>query len=152
MRRRFTCLLIPILLLPMLIGCGNAPPKLVPITGTVRLDGRPLQHGMILLEAEGTPSAMGMIVNGEILEVTTHEPNDGAMTGVKKVAVRPYDASKMTSKNASPAPKPATLRSAAIPSRYLDPNTSGLTCEVVDGPNKLFFTLMTEDLVETPIP
>lgn len=122
-------------ILAALAGCSDAPPRLAPVAGAVRLDGRPLPQGVIIFEAEDAPRASGRIVNGEILDVTTHEPNDGLTPGPKMVAVRP---------SAGPAAQAARGGTPPIPQRYFDPATSGLTCEIVDGPNKLVFSLISE--------
>ena len=118
-----------LLMLPTLIGCSNGSPRLAPVTGTVRLDGHPLKHGLIIFEANDALPAKGKILNGQIVEVTTHRPNDGLLLGRKRIAVRPSYASGDNQ---------------AIPNRYHDSSTSNLTWEIVDGPNNLVFSLLSE--------
>ena len=118
-----------VFMLCALFGCSDGSPRLAPVTGMVRLDGHPLKQGVIIFEADNSPPAKGKIVNGQIVEVTTHQPNDGLTLGPKMVAVRPGDASGGKQ---------------VIPNRYLETSASDLTWEIVDGPNNLVFSLVSE--------
>jgi hypothetical protein len=66
-----------------LFGCSNAPAVLASVTGAVRLDGLPLKEGVIIFEGDDAPPAYGKIIDGQIVEVTTHQPNDGMSLGPK---------------------------------------------------------------------
>src|SRR5262245_44415901 len=67
-------------------GCRSGV-ELAPVKGTVTLDGKALARGTIRFESPGQRPATGKIVNGEIVEVTTYQPGDGAPVGSHKVAV-----------------------------------------------------------------
>jgi hypothetical protein len=69
------------------LGCGGGL-RLVPVEGTVTLDGQPLEAAAVLFEpdgggkpATGTTDAAGNFV------LTTIETGDGAVPGANKVAV-----------------------------------------------------------------
>jgi hypothetical protein len=132
--------LLAILLITLPVsGCQKESPHLVSVTGFVRVDGLPLKEGVIVFEAEDGATAKGKIANGEILEVTTHTPNDGVATGHKLVAVRPVEATSTSGMG-----RTAQLRDSIIPERYKDSTTSKLTCDIVNGPNKLLFSLVSD--------
>ena len=73
-------LLVGVLL--MSCGCGSKP-ALVPASGTVTLEGKPLPAGRILFEPVGSDdlvSAVGDIQDGAF-ELFTHEEGDGVQPG-----------------------------------------------------------------------
>src|SRR5262245_53617090 len=122
----------------LVAGCSGRP-TLAKVKGTVTLDGKPLPFGTVTFEAKGVRPATGKIVNGEIVEVTTYDPGDGAPVGEHRVAV---------TANAEPGPavvaNPGDAKApkgdymsgkSLIPSAYNDPGTSGLTAEIKKGEN-----------------
>ena len=84
---RLACfaLLLSALLLPS--GCGSGLSPLAKVKGTVTLDGKPLASGTMTFESVGQRPATGKIVQGQIVEMTTYDENDGAPLGTHKVAV-----------------------------------------------------------------
>jgi hypothetical protein len=119
-------------------GCSDGP-RLAPVRGTVTLDGKPLDHGMVTFETPGHRSAVACIVNGEILGATTFKLNDGVPVGTPKIAVTSISQVDMSRK---PGTTPEEIfknqdiymgGKSLIPAMYNDPATSGLTAEVPAG-------------------
>jgi len=111
-----------------IVGCG---PNLSGVTGTVKYKGEPLKSGAItFIPDKGRPSS-GKIVNGEIVEVTTNQANDGLPPGHYKVHIQSVS---------NPDDMYAEHES-LIPLRYGDPEKSGLTADIKSGPNELKFDL-----------
>ncbi len=133
-----------------LFGCSNAPAVLASATGAVRLDGLPLKEGVIIFEGDDAPPAYGKIVDGQIVEVTTHQPNDGMSLGPKLVAVRPNEGHAVLPGAVQPAVQSTRFNNQVLPNRYRDPSTSNLSCRIVDGPNNLLFSLASEH--KSPFP
>jgi len=83
---------IPIFLVVGLVGCSHRGGATYPVTGTVKLsDGKPLAGGRILFQPTGeqTNSARGIIAQDGSFQLTTFEPNDGAVPGEHKVVITP---------------------------------------------------------------
>src|SRR5215510_9421886 len=123
-------------------GCQSGV-STAPVKGTVTLDDKPLANGTCRFEAPGLPSASGKIVNGEIVEVTTVRPNDGAPVGSHNVAI-------WSLKEAPNAGMPKKddfsfmTGTSLIPTIYNDPAKSGLTAVIKPGPNTLEFKLVSK--------
>lgn len=136
-------LLLALLICPLtLTGCSDKP-KMAKVKGTVTLDGKPLPFGTVTFEAKGLRSATGKIVNGEITEVTTYDPGDGAPVGSHRIAVT-ANAEPGSAVQANPGDPPAKAPKgdymsgkSLIPSAYNDPATSGLTADITSGENNV---------------
>lgn len=131
---RFTCV---VLFCVLASGCSDRP-TLAPVKGTVTLDGKPLLSGTVMFEAKGTRPATGKIVNGQIVEVTTYDPNDGLPVGQHNVAVVAIEDASAAAANPGEgkAPKGNYMSGKSlIPARYNDPNTSGLKVDITKGEN-----------------
>ncbi len=81
--RRAILTAVAIVVLAAMVGC-EAKPTLVPVTGTVTLNGKPLGLGRIQFEpVSGTAtSAVGDIDADGKFELFTLEPGDGVQPGV----------------------------------------------------------------------
>ena len=131
-------------------GCGPTRAPLGQVQGTVRYKGRPVADGQILFEVAGARPAQGRIVDGRIVEVTSYAPGDGAPLGLARIAVfaTPPSGSNYSISGPVAADEPsATGRGpgaggqSLIPARYNDLETSGLSHELVAGPNELTLEL-----------
>ena len=132
-----------------LAGCGPRGPALAEVSGTVTLDGRPLERGTITFEATGLRAATARIVDGRIVEATTHRANDGVPVGRQRIAV--FSRAEPVALKPGTAPAKASPGSAAfppsmtgpslLPARYNDPATSGLTATISPGQNTLSLEL-----------
>jgi len=80
LRNRYLFSLVPLLMALGIVGCGEAPPKRVAITGTVKLDGKPVESGSITFIPEPdspNPSAGGEIKGGEYILTADAGPSSG---------------------------------------------------------------------------
>lgn len=129
-------------------GCGSRHPPLGSVTGTVRYNGRPIAEGQILFEVAGARPAQGTIVDGRIVDVTSYAAGDGAAIGHARIAVfaTPASVSLYTQGQGGPGAPTTTATPPSggpslIPVKYNDPETSGLSHEIVPGVNTLAIEL-----------
>lgn len=136
-------------LLLISVGCGGGPDRssTAPVSGTVTLDGEPLASGTITFETTGSRPASGVIKDGEILNVMTYEPNDGAPVGTHQVSITATETAK-SAVVANPGettdfdPNYMGGGNSLIPTKYNNPSTSGLTADIQSGTeNALQFDL-----------
>lgn len=131
-------------------GCGPTRAPLGQVQGTVRYNGRPIADGQILFEVAGARPAQGRIVDGRIVEVTSYAPGDGAPLGLARIAVfatPPSGSNYSISGPVAPDSASATGQGpgqggqSLIPAKYNDLETSGLSHELIAGPNELTLEL-----------
>jgi len=132
-----------------LTGCGKRGPALAAVSGTVTLDGRPLERGTITFEAAGCRPATAWILDGRIVEATTHRANDGVPVGRQRIAV--FSRAEPVAAKPDPTMEPTLPGAAAfpphmagpslLPARYNDPSTSGLSATIRPGQNTLSLEL-----------
>jgi hypothetical protein len=114
----------------VLAGCGGDA-GLGTVTGKVTFNNQPLVSGTItFLPANGRP-AHGKIKDGEILDVTTYRPNDGAVLGSHKVLIQ-----SVHNPDDMYAP-----RKSLIAEKYGDLKLSDLTAEIKPGSNEVKFNV-----------
>jgi len=123
---------------PMLCSCAkDQRPPLYPVQGKVFCQGKPAAGAMLFFHpGEGGANPAGMLPHGVVeadgsFRVGTYEEQDGAQAGQYRVTVR------WTSKAKSSDDDERSL----LPSRYLNPGTSGLRAEVRNEPTELQFQL-----------
>jgi len=77
-----------ILLLTMLAGCGTGGPEIVPVTGRVTLDGKPLEEATVVFQpAEGNrPSTSQTDADGRY-QLMYKRGVEGARVGKNKVSI-----------------------------------------------------------------
>ena len=94
--------------------------------------------------------ASGKIVDGQITEVTTFDPNDGVPLGVAKIAVHAFAGEGAGAGAVAAHPgdiQPADMsdymgvQASLIPPHYNDPASSGLTHEIQRGENNVILEL-----------
>src|SRR5262245_13602942 len=122
-----------------LLGCGD--PQKAEVSGTVQLDGQPIEEGSIqFIPVEGTtgPSAGGTITNGQY-----HIPRDkGVTVGKNRVELRAFK--KTGRKVQDPTGPPGTLadeRIQAFPPEFNDKST--VVKDVRTGSNTIHFDVQT---------
>jgi hypothetical protein len=110
------------------IGCEPAGPKLYPVSGKVALkDGTPVKFGHVILHADKSKGnttqevSQGTIRNGEYTIKTG--TRDGAPPGAYKVSIEA--AAEVDEKN-------PYFTEWFADEKYVSPDTSGLTMEVVE--------------------
>ena len=117
-------------------GCTFKPP-VGKVAGKVSVRSAPLTSGTIMFFPKaGGPTAQGQIQPDGTYTLTTFDPGDGAVIGTHTVMVESY---------VKPAKGPAREIDAetvlAVPPKYTNPGTSGLTADVKDGENTVDFNI-----------
>src|SRR5262249_8325025 len=91
MRSRFALeLALRFFLLPVLAGC-NRGPKMLPVSGKVIYNGRPLEFGVVMFQPPSGQPAQGQIQPDGTFTLSTYRLNDGAVVGKHKVRVACYE-------------------------------------------------------------
>jgi hypothetical protein len=120
MRNR--AVLLCLLSLPALAGCGGGSPSLVPVTGKLTLNGRPLKRATVVFtpdRARGGRGPQSFDVTGDDGTFTLRTTEGmGAVVGWHQVTVAP------------PADDADLM---ALMEKFLDPDRSGLSREVKAG-------------------
>ncbi|MCR4411576.1 MAG: carboxypeptidase-like regulatory domain-containing protein [Thermoguttaceae bacterium] len=136
-----------------ILGCGGGK-KLdtVPVSGTVTLDGTPVEGAMVVFTPTtgGGAAASGKTDASGRYKLTTRDPNDGALAGTYLViihktevkdptagAVKPgmtgEEAAKAAIEAYEKSGKPEVKAIDHLPKKYKDPGTSGFKVEVTKG-------------------
>jgi len=68
-------------------GCGPARPPVVPVSGTVTVDGKPLTTGAITVAPENGRAAAGRIGPEGRFQLSSWQPGDGVTVGTHRVEV-----------------------------------------------------------------
>lgn len=119
-------------LLFALIGCGQKGPVLHPVTGKITSsDGKPLERATVVFHPVGTtdPNAVkprGTVGADGTFALTSYTSGDGAPSGEYRVTVELWSANK--------GDDPPTNR---LPPKFANPEKSGLTATIGDGPIEL---------------
>jgi hypothetical protein len=130
-------------------GCGaKSTVSTVPVSGTVTFNGAPLEGADVILHttSEGGHNASGRTDSQGKFTLSTYispsENPEGALPGSYKVSISKMEAStgttpeQMMQKMATgggPKAAPDFEPKSAIPEKYRDPTTSGLTATVPEG-------------------
>jgi hypothetical protein len=124
----------------LLIGCSpETGPKatieeVVPVAGTLTYKGKALENFQVTFQpSDDRRPAIGITDSAGKFKLGTNEPGDGAVTGTLKVGVvwagpptTDANAQEVIIDDPSKLPKP----SVRIPTKYNNPETSGLVQEV----------------------
>ena len=121
-------------------GCGRRP-TLVPVSGRVTLDGKPLEFGSVMIQPTGGPAARGTIRPDGGFTVGTFAPGDGAIVGPATVRVACYEQQRP---GAPPPQGELALGKSLIPEKYTQFETSGLTATVAAGMGPLAIDLTSK--------
>ena len=105
------------------VGCGEKGPEMVPVTGTVTYKGEPLRTGTIQFHPTSGRQASGKIVDGQIVEVSTFNPGDGALVGKHQVTIYSFVRPQVG----------FDIPPSVIPERYNNPSTSALVVSLESG-------------------
>jgi hypothetical protein len=123
-------------------GCGHqtgptAGVKTYPVTGTVTYQGKPLPEATVMFRStDGQYTASGRTDLEGKYRLTTASPGDGAPAGEYRVAIIAIEAPPADEEE-KPGPPPKSL----IPTKYNQPETSGLTAVVAEKENVIDFNL-----------
>jgi len=120
---------------------ADATPSLQPakVTGTVTLDGKPLAGATIVFRPQKGRPASGVTDGQGRYSLSTSAKDDGALPGVYRVTIAAD--SQDPAKSNEPQSNRRAADKPAIPARYSNPATTGLTTEVCPGPNVFDFEL-----------
>ena len=139
-----------VLLSLLAAGCNsNSLPNLVPVSGTVLLDGKPMPQGTIgFVPVDPTGEvASSPIVNGKFQMVTTASSR-GVVSGAYHIIISSHEPValpdpsvpfQLDPNNLPPPPK------SLIPEKYGNPKTSGLVTTVAPNMPPLLFELESSE-------
>ena len=131
-------------LVVMLVGCGQrGNSEVVPVDGTVSLNGKPLDSGLITFWPEGGRTAKGYIQADGTFILGTYTDTDGAIPGTHKVTITNVsDKLPEMPDFDAPLQQPKPASKPPIPLVYANPSSSGVSYEVKQGEdNHAVFTL-----------
>ncbi len=133
---------VSLLCLTVSCGCsgGSSDPKPVPVSGTITLDGKPLQGARVTFDSDQRP-AVGITSTDGSYKLAL-----GALPGEYRVAIGdPPGNAGMTRPMAAPSgdkPEPVPVE---LPLKYSDPKQTALRFTVPDdGSDVADFTLTTK--------
>lgn len=121
---------------------ATSVPQPTKVTGRVTLDGQPLADARIVFTPQKGRAASGATDAQGRYSLSTFAKDDGALPGVYRVTITAQD-SQDPAEPKRPEPNRAAPGRPAIPARYSDPRTTGLTTEVRAGANVFDFDLST---------
>jgi hypothetical protein len=126
----------------MLSGCGGSSLETVAVDGTVTYDGKPLEIGVVRfvpVDPEGM-MATGTLKPGGKYTLATRN-SDGIIEGDYKVTVESF----LIDETVPEKDRELGIggKKSAIPTKYSDPETSGLR-ETIDGSRSIDFALAKE--------
>jgi hypothetical protein len=119
-------------------GCSSEKtidrPTVVPVTGVVMYNGNPVSGATVTFMNEKSPRAASGVTNdkGEF-QLTTFDPNDGAVLGVHKITVVKKEAGAAPSKS----PEAMLQDSASITNSYTQKMGTGANAKPQEGPKSL---------------
>lgn len=141
----------------VLVGCGGRTgPTVVPVTGTVKVKGQPVEGAQVTFMAPGAPRASTGTTDAQgRFRLTTMATNDGAIPGKNSVSIANRAAPHETMSPDNPSAGYDQMMNAAasasrkkdpsqgpVPDKYANPATSGLTADVApDGKNEFTFDI-----------
>jgi|SaaInlStandDraft_1057018.scaffolds.fasta_scaffold145675_2 hypothetical protein len=140
------CASLITLSLLLFVGCGeggpdDVDPNLSTVSGTINLSGSPLTSGgtVTFVSEDETKTYSGDIDSSGVYTVNASQSGQGALPGNYKVAIQAWDSVPGMDEEGNPVEGKS-----AIPEKYSNPDTSGLTATVTDGPSMIDFDLKTE--------
>ena len=105
------------------LGCSDGRPTRVPVSGTVLIDGKPLERGDVRLHAKNHRVAFGQLGPGGKFQLSTYELGDGCVVGTHPVSITASEVLSATS-----------IRWHA-PKKYGNASSSGIVVDVSESMN-----------------
>ncbi len=131
---RWICIVVVSLLLVSTSGCGKKQQPVVPVSGTVLYNGKPLDSGSVVFQPKDGPPAHSKIQQDGTFRLSTHRDGDGAVLGEHAVQITCYEPPP-TGQIETP------LGKSRIPRKYTSYETSGLKANVKPANEPLVFEL-----------
>ena len=121
-------------------GCNNSP-NIVPVKGTVLLDGKPLEGAAVLFhpKADERP-AVGITDKLGTFHLTTRMQSDGAHVGLNKVSIT-KESDEPQLNDAEEGIQDFTV---ITPAQYASPELSGLEIDVYPGIEPVILEITSE--------
>lgn len=116
----FISRLLVVVVAVALAGCGGSSgfPKTYPVTGTVKLNGKPIDGAMITFQLEGgKQNAIGTTDKNGEFSLSMFRPGDGAIPGQYKVSIKKEEAAPAPTN----VPPPGQIGSAELAADYAPP-------------------------------
>jgi len=135
-RYRYPSLAVSLVILAISLFVAYGPddrPYRVPVSGIVRIDGKPLTSGTILfIPEDGAHASIGAISDMGRFTLTCFDGNDGAVPGSHRMEIAPSQAPEE-------GDPPWT-----VPQKYTNCETSGLTAVISGRTDDLLVNLKTD--------
>lgn len=119
--------IVSLFALAFLSGCGPKPLPTKPVHGMVMFNGKPLDHGAVVLQPDVGPLAKGRIQSDGSFRLSSYKPNDGAVIGRHQVQIV---CREEFPKSKTSAGGEVSFGRSLIPEKYADFLTSGMTVEI----------------------
>lgn len=129
-----------LILLTSVCGCGQTLPGLIPVSGTVTLDGRPLASGTVTFYSGNTAGGTGQITDG-VCHINQSTSVRGVASGHYQVAVQCWEIPPHAVQPDGTIGGPGR---SFIPDRYTSAQTSGLSVEVGSQSTEFELELLSE--------
>lgn len=121
--------ILSVLLLVVMVGCGDGRPTRVAVAGKVTIDGKPVASGAVRFFPETGRPATGNINADGTFSLFTFDANDGCVPGNYRVAVMWIDYLSETQQRWN------------LPKKYGNPNTSGISKAVAEATDSMLIEL-----------
>jgi hypothetical protein len=106
-------------------GCKRNP-RVVPVSGTILYNGKPLPFGSVMFQPDKGQAAVGDIQADGSFKLSSYGPNDGAVPGKHKVSISCYEGHRPGKASGD------SLGKLLIPLKYTRFGSSGLTADIND--------------------
>lgn len=123
------------------VGCSEQEP-LVPITGRVFFNDKPLEFGAVMMQPPNGFPSTGIIQSDGTFEMTTHGLGAGSRLGVNKIRVTCFEGQRPSDKEDEDLEKP--VGRSYIPRRY-NSYANGLTVEIKPDTNEPLEIRLTDN-------
>ena len=128
-------LVVVVLIICPATGC-NKSPNIVPVKGTVLLDGKPLEGAAVLFHPEANERpAVGITDKRGTFHLTTRSQGDGAHVGLNKVSITKESDEPLlnNAEDANDAEEGIQDFTLITPAQYASPELSGIEIDVNPG-------------------
>jgi hypothetical protein len=106
-------------------GCKRNP-RVVPVSGTILYNGKPLPFGSVMFQPDKGQAAVGDVQADGSFKLSSYGPNDGAVPGKHKVSISCYEGHRPGKASGD------SLGKLLIPLKYTRFGSSGLTADIND--------------------